>query len=98
MAVEVVAGYWNLDIETGELLLCPRSRQMFGFNKASPKFGKYDWVPRIHPDDMPIVDADLDAAGRRNEIYATRFRTVRPDGSLFHILGVGRTVANEPTR
>jgi hypothetical protein len=99
MAVQVLAGYWNLDLETRELLLCPRSRQMFGIDGNSPKkLGKQDWLPRVHPDDMPVIEGELEAAGRRNEIYAARFRAVRPDGSLLQILGVGRTAATDPMR
>ena len=99
MAVQIVAGYWSLDLESRELLLCTRSRQMFGIDGNSPKkLGKQDWVPRIHPDDLPVIDGELEAAGRRNENYAVRFRAVRPDGSLFEILGVGRATAKDRTR
>lgn len=99
MAVQVVAGYWDLDLETRELLLCPRSRQMFGIEGNSlKKLEKHDWLPRVHPDDMQVIEGELEAARRRNEIYAARFRAVRPDGSLLQILGVGRTTAKDPTR
>ena len=99
MAVQIVAGYWNLDLKSRELLLCPRSRQMFGMDGSSPKkLGKHDWVPRIHPDDIRVIDCELQAAGRLNEIYTARFRAIRPDGSLCHILGVGRTAARDRTR
>ena len=99
MAVQIVAGFWNLDLESRELLLCTRSRQMFGIDGNSPKkLRKQDWLPRIHPDDLPVIDGELEAAGRRNENYAVRFRAVRPDGSLFEILGVGRATAKDRTR
>ncbi len=99
MAVQIVAGYWHLDLESRELLLCTRSRQMFGIDGSSPKkLGKQDWLPRIHPDDMPVIDGELEAAGRGNENYAVRFRAVRPDGSLFEILGIGRAAAKDRTR
>jgi len=99
MAGQIVAGYWNLDLESRELLLCARSRQMFGIEGNSPKrLGKQDWLPRIYPDDIPLIDGELEAAGRANEIYAVRFRAVRPDGSLFQILGVGRAAAKDRAR
>jgi hypothetical protein len=99
MAVRIVAGYWNLDLESQELLLCTRSRQMFGIEGNSPKkLGKQDWLPRIHPDDIPLIDGELEAAGRKNENYAVRFRAVRPDGSLIEILGVGRATARDRSR
>jgi hypothetical protein len=99
MTVQIVAGHWNLDLESRELLLCARSRQMFGIAGNSPKrLGKHDWLPRIYPDDIPLIDGELEAAGRANEIYAVRFRAVRPDGSLFQILGVGRAAAKDRSR
>lgn len=99
MTVQIVAGHWNLDLQSRELLLCARSRQMFGIDGDSPKkLGKHDWLPRIHPDDIPLIDGELEAAGRENEIYAVRFRVVRPDGSLLPILGVGRAAAKDRAR
>ena len=99
MAVQIVAGYWNLDLKSRELLLCPRSRQMFGMDGSSPKkLGKHDWLPRIHPEDIPVIECELQAAGRGDEIYAARFRAVRPDGTLCQILGVGRTAVRDRTR
>ena len=99
MAVQIVAGYWNLDLKSRELLLCPRSRQMFGMDGSSPKkLDKHDWLPRIHPEDIPVIECELQAAGRGDEIYAARFRAVRPDGTLCQILGVGRTAVRDRTR
>jgi hypothetical protein len=99
MTVHIVAGYWNLDLRSGELILCPRSREMFGFERRSPKrLRKSDWQPRIHPDDLPVIDREFEAARCRNGIYSAHFRAVRPDGSICDIVGVGRTAANERTR
>ena len=99
MAVQIVAGSWDLDLETRELLLCPRSRQMFGIEGNSPKrLGKQDWLPRIHPDDMPMIDRELETARSRNDVYSARFRAVRPDGSFLQMLGVGRAAARNSAR
>lgn len=99
MPTRVLAGYWDLDLETREVLLCPRSQRMFGLDSDSPKrLAGYDWQPRIHPDDLPVIEGELEAAQRRNEIYAARFRIVRPDGSICEVLGAGRTTARNPMR
>ena len=99
MAVQVVAGYWDLDLESRELLLCTRSRRMFGFPKSMPKrLRSHDWEPRIHPDDLTVIDYRLETAERRQEVYTARFRTLRPDGSSCQILGIGRTAAGNPKR
>ena len=99
MAVPVLAGYWGLDLETRELLLCPRSRQMFGLVQGSRKrLAAYDWQARIHPDDMPVVRGEFETARRNNDVYAARFRTVHLDGSTCEVLGVGRVSHKNPKR
>jgi PAS domain-containing protein len=99
MAVQVLAGYWDLDLENRELLLCPRSRRMFGLGEGSSrKLAKYDWQPRIHPDDLPAIDGELATAGRNKDVYTARFRTLCPDGSIRQVLGVGRARASNPNR
>jgi phytoene dehydrogenase-like protein len=99
MAVEVLAGFWDLDLESRELVLCAQSRRMFGLSGSSPRrLASYDWLPRIHPDDMPTIDGELEFAGRHDEVYAARFRTLRPDGSVGELLGVGRAAAGNPKR
>ena len=99
MAVEVLAGHWDLQLESGDLLLCPASCRMFGIDGSSHKrLGKFDWLPRIHPDDVPIINSELEAAARHNELYSARFRALRPDGSICQIMGVGRKAAQSPLR
>jgi hypothetical protein len=96
MVVQVLAGYWDFNLETRDLLLCPRSRRMFGFAGALPKkLASRAWEPRIHPQDMPIIKNEFENALLRNDIYAARFRTLRPDGTTCQVLGIGRpTTAN----
>lgn len=99
MAAQVLAGHWDFNVETRELLLCPRSRRMFGIEGSSPQmFGKHDWEPRVHPDDLPVIENELEIAGRRNTVYSARFRTLLPDGSRREILGIGQAVAGDPKR
>jgi len=63
MPTRVLAGYWDLDLETREVLLCPRSQRMFGLAADSPKrLAGYDWRPRIHPDDLPVIEGELETA------------------------------------
>jgi PAS domain-containing protein len=99
MTVRVLAGFWGFDLESRELLLCPRSRLMFGLMQESRKrLAGFDWKPRIHPDDIPLIEGELETARRNNEVYAARFRTVHPDGRTCEILGVGRPTLKDPKR
>lgn len=62
MSSMIAAGYWELDVGTGTLSLCPRSREMFGLplHRAEP-LGEKDWVRLVHPDDLPVVRRALHA-------------------------------------
>ena len=99
MSVRVIAGYWGFDLESRELLLCPRSRLMFGLTQNSRnRLAGVDWEPRIHPDDIPVIEGELEMARRNNEIYAARFRTVHADGRTCEVLGVGRPTLRNSKR
>ena len=88
MTVRVLAGYWGLDLESRELLLCPRSRLMFGLMRNSRKrLAGFDWQARIHPDDIPVIEGEFEMARRNNDVYAARFRTVHSNGKM--LLGFG---------
>lgn len=95
MSSTVAAGRWELDIGTGILNLCRRSRKMFGLppHVAEP-MREEEWVPRIHSDDLAVVRRALHASLVDGTIYAERFRAIRPDGSVREIFGVGRPVGD----
>jgi DNA-binding MarR family transcriptional regulator len=99
MINSIAAGQWELDIGTGILSLCPRSRKMFGLppHVAEP-IREEDWVPRVHSDDLPGIRQSLHASLVDRKIYAERFRAIRPDGSIREIFGVGRTLGDTADR
>ena len=70
---------------------------MFGLMQESRKrLAVFDWKARIQPDDMPLIEGELETARRNNEVYAARFRTVHPDGRTCEVLGVGRPKLKNP--
>lgn len=72
---------------------------MFGLMQDSRKrLAGFDWKARIHPDDIPVIEGELETARRNNEVYAARFRTVHPNGTTCEVLGVGRSTLKNPTR
>jgi DNA-binding MarR family transcriptional regulator len=93
MSSTIAAGQWDLDVGTGILNLCPRSRKMFGLPPYSARpLREEEWVLGIHPDDWMIIRCALQASLVDGTIYAQRFRAIRPDGSIREIFGVGRGV------
>jgi DNA-binding MarR family transcriptional regulator len=92
--MQLLAGQWDLDLESGRLTLCPRSRAMFGMSgDPSAALSEQDWVRALHPDDRAAVHQKFEAAVRYGEQYSERYRIVHPDGSIHPILSVGKPVA-----
>jgi len=91
MSSTVPAGCWDLDLATGLLALCRKSRAMFGFTKDSPdRLTESEWTSRFHPGDLPAVRAALVASLVHRAPYAQRFRTIHPDGTTHLVLGIGQ--------
>lgn len=88
------AGCWDLDLATGSLKLCPRSRRMFGLSPHSSKMlTESEWVQRLHPDDLAVVRQAMRECLVHQIPYAERFRTIHPDGTVQIVLGIGRPLA-----
>lgn len=92
----IPAGCWDLDLATGMLALCPKSRTMFGLRPDSKdRLTESEWASRFHPDDLPAVRRALTASLVHRAPYAERFRTVHPDGTVQLVLGIGRPLEAE---
>jgi hypothetical protein len=71
---------------------------MFGiYGSSTRRLQKADWLARVHQDDIASINGALEAARQRDDIYSARFRTLRPDGSICNIMGVGRKTPEAPT-
>lgn len=103
MGAEVSTGYWNLDLETWELKVCPLSREMLGLPLAeSGPLPRTQWASRIHPDDLVSMTQQIwITAEKRDHSFSQSFRSIRHDGTVRQILGVGNTLPEggaEPRR
>jgi DNA-binding MarR family transcriptional regulator len=87
----ITAGCWDLDLSTGLLALCPHSRAMFGLDPdTTDRLSESEWASRFHPDDLAAVRQALKACLVHRVPYAQRFRTIRADGGIQWVLGIGR--------
>ena len=74
-------GLWDWDVESGRVYYSPRWKAMLGHEEAEIGDGLNEWLDRVHPDDLPRVQADLDAHLRQeNENLASEFRNRHRDG------------------
>ena len=97
--MQTIVGYWDLDLHTRQLSLCPRSRAMFGIvpNSTAP-LDEPEWVGSVHPDDLTAAFEQMNSALWNGEPYLQKFRAVHANGSEHPILGVGRAVGIKGSR
>ncbi len=88
-------GFWDLDIVSGELCWSDETFRTFGFEPQSfvPDFDRF--VALVHPDDLPLVQAQVDAALRQEADYAIDFRVVLPGGAIRHVSAKGEIQTNQ---
>ena len=51
-------GIWEWNLETGELYWSPEYERLYGVEPGGPRSNE-DWRARVHPDDLPLVDAGI---------------------------------------
>lgn len=89
-------GSWAWNVSSGELFWSQETFSIFGFDPArtTPSINE-TFLPRIHPEDRPEVEAGLNASEIQKESYGADYRIVLPDGSIRYIHDVVYTVMNE---
>ena len=85
------AGTWDLDLDSGFVRLCPRSREMHGLELDCRPVSQEEWAARVHPDDLDAIRANLAEAVRAGTIYSTEYRTLAASGPRW-ILGLGQVI------
>ncbi|KRT55456.1 PAS domain S-box protein [endosymbiont of Ridgeia piscesae] len=96
-------GIWDWHVATGETYFSPRWETMLGFEHGELPPNYRSWTDRVHPDDLPLAEAALEAhfAGRTPE-YAIDHRLRTKGGRWKWILARGRVVerdaAGQPLR
>jgi len=89
-------GSWAWNVSSGELFWSQETFSIFGFDPARTTPGINEtFLPRIHPEDRPRVDAGLKASGIQKGSYGFDYRIVLPDGSIRYIHDVVYPVMNE---
>jgi len=50
-------GFYDIDLRTGESVVSPSWKEIFGYDRDEVLDSQREWRSRLHPDDMPVVDA-----------------------------------------
>ena len=94
-------GFWDWNIETGDLYWSEEIYRIFGLDPAD--FGAtYDaFLEAVHPDDRELVQKAVNAAVNENAHYDIEHRVVQPDGTILYVNEQGtvsRDESGEPIR
>jgi PAS domain S-box-containing protein len=82
LAMEAAAlGAFDLDYPAGKIIWDGRTEHMYGFQPGGFD-GTYEaFAKRVHADDLPRLNRDVDVARDSRNIFSHEFRVVWPDGS-----------------
>ncbi|PSR15753.1 hypothetical protein C8255_21450 [filamentous cyanobacterium CCP3] len=74
-------GSWEWDVATNVISWDQRLIELYGFDQGRPTTYQ-DWRDRVYSDDLPTVEAALQAALATDAHYDSEFRICRGDGEL----------------
>ncbi len=95
-------GVWELDFMTDRLVWDDRMLEIYGLSRKDFEGVGRDWTRRLHPSDAEAAKAVLrNIIESKSSSYDTKFRILRPDGSLRHVEAHGylqRDSSGKPVR
>lgn len=98
-AAKMASWYW--DLATGEITWSSYYEILWGYQPGTPNRCYEDWSRRVHPDDLPRVEAAIEMAKQAKTDFLEEYRVIWADGTLRWVAGFGRFYVNnegEPYR
>jgi len=98
-AAKMASWYW--DLVTGEITWSSYYEILWGYQPGTPNSRYEDWSRRVHPDDLPRVEAAIEMARQSQTDFLEEYRVIWADGTLRWVAGFGRFYVNnegEPYR
>jgi PAS domain S-box-containing protein len=83
-------GSWDWDLATNHVSWTSYHEIMFGYEPGTPNHTYNDWASRVHPIDLPQVEAAVHQALANHEDYSFEYRLHLPDGTERWIDAFGR--------
>ena len=82
-------GTWDLDLSSSRLKWDDQMFVLYGISKEEFGDAYTGWAKCAHPDDLPRVEEEIQAALQGTKDLNTEFRIRRPDGSVRTICALG---------
>jgi PAS domain S-box-containing protein len=83
-------GSFDWHIPSGEAHWTPYHEILFGYPPGTPRRTHQDWARRVHPEDLPRVEALMQRCMAQRGQFVAEYRVVWPDGSIHWVLAHGR--------
>ncbi|HEY0759943.1 MAG TPA: histidine kinase dimerization/phosphoacceptor domain -containing protein, partial [Acidisarcina sp.] len=84
---------WDWNLKSNEIGCDPTMYRIWKMNTKTNRFD--DWAALVHPEDLPLVKANLQKAIREKGHTRTEFRIVLPDGRIRHIAAAQGVLLDE---
>jgi len=93
-------GIWNWELADNRLIWNERMFDIYGYPRTQAQSGvSYaDWRERVHPDDLPRVEALLQSTVAGVGVYDPTFRVQWPDGRIRFVQAGGRVERDDEGR
>jgi diguanylate cyclase (GGDEF)-like protein/PAS domain S-box-containing protein len=92
-------GLWDWDVERGTIYFSPRWKEILGFTTGEIGNAPEEWTRRMHPEDAPRVQADLQEHLRSPmPHFENEHRVLHKDGTYRWVLARGVAVRNAAGR
>jgi PAS domain S-box-containing protein len=75
-------GSWEWDLKTDEILWSDETYRLFGWKPQEIDLTLPTYIERVHPDDLPSVKRDIQAALEGTKTYESEHRIIRTDGEI----------------
>jgi signal transduction histidine kinase/CheY-like chemotaxis protein len=99
LALEVAElGTWTWNLETGVGDLDSRAAEIVGLPPGPITDGAAAQRACVHPDDIDRLQREYEAGTRTGEPFTVRYRVIRPDRTLRHVVSRARAVLDDGGR
>lgn len=86
-------GFWEFNVSTLDFYWSAKMYEVYGL-PAKEKFDHADFVKQIHPEDIDMINFDLERLIKNNVIYDNTHRVIFNDGEV-KVRGVASKYLNE---
>ena len=91
LAIEAARmGMWDWDIPSNRITWNAYQETLLGYIPGTPERKYQDWASRVHPADLPWVEAAINTARDQRQQFSAEYRVVLPQGQIRWLESTGQ--------